>query len=181
MAFAGFVSDRAELARALASSDIYVSAMADETFGVSIIEAQAAGLPVVGVASGAMPLRVDPMLGLLGPVDDTSAMAANVVRIWAGDPAAMGRAARRHVEANFSWERTFARLFDDIYPKALAAGSGAGGGSIPMLVKPGAGGSARRGIQRPIHPAEARTLGCHDGCTVHANRRTSRFYGDHTG
>ena len=55
IAFPGFETDRAELARALASSDIYVSAMADETFGISIIEAQASGLPIVGVAGGAMP------------------------------------------------------------------------------------------------------------------------------
>ena len=41
----GYMKDRAELAGWLASADIYVSAMADETFGVSIIEAQASGLP----------------------------------------------------------------------------------------------------------------------------------------
>ena len=39
-------------------ADIYVSAMADETFGISVIEAQASGLPVVGVAAGAMVDRV---------------------------------------------------------------------------------------------------------------------------
>ncbi|MBA3729503.1 MAG: glycosyltransferase, partial [Sphingomonas sp.] len=39
----GYLSDRSELARWLASSDVYVSAMADETFGVSIVEAQASG------------------------------------------------------------------------------------------------------------------------------------------
>ncbi|HEX5237733.1 MAG TPA: glycosyltransferase, partial [Sphingomicrobium sp.] len=50
----GYTKSRAELARWLASSDIYVSGMADETFGVSIVEAQASGLPVVGVAAGAM-------------------------------------------------------------------------------------------------------------------------------
>ncbi|MBA2466141.1 MAG: glycosyltransferase, partial [Sphingomonas sp.] len=50
----GYFKDRAELAKWLASADIYVSAMADETFGVSIVEAQASGLPVVGVAAGAM-------------------------------------------------------------------------------------------------------------------------------
>ena len=54
----GYVSDRLELARWLASADIYVSGMADETFGISIIEAQASGLPVVGVAAGAMVDRV---------------------------------------------------------------------------------------------------------------------------
>ncbi|TPG07236.1 glycosyltransferase [Sphingomonas oligophenolica] len=120
IAFTGFVDDRAALARALASSDIYVSAMADETFGVSIIEAQASGLPVVGVDSGAMPLRVSPALGRLGPVDDIDAMSANVLDAWRGDHGTMGRAARRHVKDHFSWTRTFERLLGDIYPKALA-------------------------------------------------------------
>lgn len=119
IAFPGFVQDRAALARALASSDIYVSAMADETFGISIVEAQASGLPVVGVASGAMVDRVPAGLGYLGPVDDAEAMAAHVMQVWAGDHAAMGAAARAHVEARFSWDRTFHRLFGDIYPRAM--------------------------------------------------------------
>lgn len=120
IAFPGFEKDRAELARALASSDIYVSAMADETFGISVLEAQACALPVVGVASGAMPDRVPRGLGLLGPVDDTVAMAANVLKIWQGDHQAIGIEARHHVETNFSWKRTFERLLGDIYPKAMA-------------------------------------------------------------
>lgn len=120
VAFTGFETDRPALARALASSDIYVSAMADETFGISVLEAQAAGLPVVGVASGAMPDRVPPGLGRLGPVDDVAAMAANVVALWDDDHRAIGRAARAHVEQGFAWSRTFERLFGDIYPRALA-------------------------------------------------------------
>lgn len=120
VAFPGFERNRAELARALASSDIYVSAMADETFGISVLEAQACALPVVGVASGAMPDRVPAGLGLLGPVDDTDTMAANVLRIWRADHEAIGIDARHHVEANFSWNRTFDRLLGDIYPKAMA-------------------------------------------------------------
>lgn len=120
IAFTGFENDRARLARALASADLYVSAMADETFGISIIEAQAAGLPVVGVASGAMPARVPPGLGLLGPVDDVTTMATNVVRLWQGDLAVTSAAARAHVERHFSWTRTFDHLFGTIYPQALA-------------------------------------------------------------
>jgi len=119
IAFMGFVHDRDVLARALASSDIYVSGMADETFGISIVEAQASGLPVVGVASGAMIDRVPAGLGLLGPVDDTQAMADHVVALWRGDHEAVGIAARAHVEARFSWNRTFERLLSDIYPKAI--------------------------------------------------------------
>ena len=120
IAFPGFEADRAGLARALASSDLYVSAMADETFGISVLEAQSCGLPVIGVASGAMPARVPAGLGLLGPVDDVAAMAANVQALWTGDHRAIGRAARAHVERDFSWRATFGRLFGEIYPAALA-------------------------------------------------------------
>ncbi len=121
VAFPGFIADRDELAVALASSDIYVSAMADETFGISVIEAQASGLPVVGVASGAMVSRVPEGLGLLGPVDDIDAMAANVLAVWNGDYRAMGRHARMLACNRFSWERTFNRLLGEIYPQAIAS------------------------------------------------------------
>lgn len=117
----GYLSDRAELARWLASADMYVSAMADETFGVSVIEAQASGLPVVGVAAGGMLDRVDRETGRLGPVDDSKAMAANILDVWNSDRAAMALAAREHVEGRFSWDRTFQTLFGEIYPRALAA------------------------------------------------------------
>ncbi len=121
VAFTGFMRDREALATMLASSDIYVSAMADETFGISVIEAQASGLPVVGVASGAMPDRVPPQLGLLGPVDDIDSMAANVAELWrSGECRAIGQAARTHVVERYSWERTFYRLFNEIYPLALS-------------------------------------------------------------
>jgi alpha-1,6-mannosyltransferase len=122
VAFPGFEDDRAELARALASSDLYVSAMADETFGISVLEAQASGLPVVGVASGAMPDRVPPGMGLLGPVDDMQAMVANVQALWRGDVAAAGAAARAMVVERYGWNRTFDRLFGEIYPQAMAVG-----------------------------------------------------------
>jgi len=129
VAFPGFEKNRAELARALASSDIYVSAMADETFGISVLEAQACALPIVGVASGAMPDRVPAGLGLLGPVDDTNAMASNVLKIWRDDHEAIGIEARHHVEANFSWKRTFEHLLGDIYPKAMAQAAARAGSS----------------------------------------------------
>ncbi len=120
VAFPGFMDDRDRLARAFASCDIYVSGMADETFGISVIEAQASGLPVVGVAMGAMPERVPPEVGLLGPRDDADAMAANILKVWNGDRAGMGQAARKLVEARYDWAQTFETLFDEIYPAARA-------------------------------------------------------------
>ncbi len=127
----GYVGDRAELARWLASADIYVSGMADETFGISIIEAQASGLPVAGIAAGAMLDRVPAALGRLSPIEDTAAMAANIVELWAGDHRAMGMRARLHAE-QFSWTQTMTRLFGEVYTRAMRA-------------------SARRGVATPAN------------------------------
>jgi alpha-1,6-mannosyltransferase len=114
----GYVTNRAELARWLASSDLYASAMADETFGVSIIEAQASGLPVVGVAAGAMLDRVTEAVGLLGPVGDSEAMASNMIIVLRGDRSAMAAAARAHA-LQFSWDRSMETLFGEVYPAAF--------------------------------------------------------------
>ena len=114
----GYVKNRAELSRWLASADIYVSAMADETFGVSIIEAQASGLPVVGVAAGAMIDRVANGTGRLGPVDDAAAMSANILEVWNSDRTAMGEAARAHA-LQFSWVSSMEALFGHVYPAAF--------------------------------------------------------------
>ena len=116
----GYVRDRADIARWLASSDIYVSGMADETFGISIIEAQASGLPVVGVAAGAMLDRVTPEIGRLGPVNDSAAMTANILDVWSGDRSEMGARACRHA-LQYSWEGSMEALFGRVYPKAIAA------------------------------------------------------------
>lgn len=121
IALPGFETDRRALARALASCDIYVSGMANETFGISVLEAQASGLPVVGVTSGAMMDRVPEGSGLLGPVDDAEAMAANVVRVWRGDYQAMRARSLAIANAHTRWEQTFAQLFDKEYAAALAA------------------------------------------------------------
>jgi alpha-1,6-mannosyltransferase len=115
----GFVRDRSELARWLASADIYVTAFAQETFGVSIVEAQASGLPVVGVAGGALLDRVGSAMGRLGPVNDSEAMAANILEVWNGDRARMAEVAQERAR-QFSWDRSMAALFGRIYRDAFA-------------------------------------------------------------
>jgi alpha-1,6-mannosyltransferase len=115
----GYVRSRPELARWLASADVYASAMADETFGISIIEAQASGLPVVGIAAGAMIDRVTAANGRLGPVGDADAMARNILDIWQSDRRAMSQQARAHA-LQFSWDRSMEALFGRVYPAAFA-------------------------------------------------------------
>jgi alpha-1,6-mannosyltransferase len=114
----GYVKGRPELARWLATADVYVSAMADETFGVSIVEAQASGLPVVGVAAGAMIDRVTDATGRLGPVGDPSVMAANILKVWNSDRAEIREAARANA-LQFSWDSSMEALFGRVYPAAF--------------------------------------------------------------
>jgi alpha-1,6-mannosyltransferase len=114
----GYLDSRAELARWLASADIYVSGMADETFGVSIVEAQASGLPVVGIEAGAMIDRVRDTTGRLGPVGDAAAMAANILAVWRGDRTTMAEQARANA-LQFSWDSSMEALFGRLYPAAF--------------------------------------------------------------
>lgn len=132
----GYCSDRSDLAAWLASADLYVSAMADETFGISVIEAQASGLPVVGVAAGAMVDRVPSGLGLVGEVDDAGVMAANILEVLGGDLAAMSERAREHA-LQFSWRQSMDRLFGQVYRAALrrALAKRVHGGLMPRLVE----------------------------------------------
>ncbi len=131
----GYCRDRDDLAAWLASADLYVSAMADETFGISVIEAQASGLPVVGVASGAMVDRVPSGLGLVGEVDDPAVMASNILDVLSGDIQAMGERARAHA-LQFSWDQSMERLFGQLYLSARqrAAERAAFGAASPVAV-----------------------------------------------
>lgn len=130
----GYVKDRAELARWLASADVYVSAMADETFGVSIVEAQASGLPVVGVAAGAMIDRVTPEVGRLGPVGDADAMAANILDVLQCDHTTIAAEARARA-LQYSWDHSMEALFGRVYPAAFGrrAAEPVAGAAAPAL------------------------------------------------
>ncbi len=115
-----YYSKREEFARLLASADIYATAGPHETFGLSVIEAQASGLPVVGVDAGALPERIVEGTGYLGPPDDAAAMARNFEKA-AEERKQLGENARNYVvEAGYGWETTFETLFA-IYDEALSS------------------------------------------------------------
>jgi alpha-1,6-mannosyltransferase len=95
-----FEADRTALARLLASADIYVSGMAHETFGLSVVEAQACGLPVVGVRAGAMVDRVPDVepVGFLVEPDSPAALCVRIVQTPRDEWRRMGQRARQRVE-----------------------------------------------------------------------------------
>jgi phosphatidylinositol alpha 1,6-mannosyltransferase len=113
-----------ELARIYASLDVFVHSGPHETFGQTLQEAAASGLPVVAPAAGGpIDLVGDGVTGFLVPPRDPSALADAVARL-AADPglrARQGRAARQRVLG-----RTWTALGDELighYEAVLRAGS----------------------------------------------------------
>jgi phosphatidylinositol alpha 1,6-mannosyltransferase len=102
----------ADLARIYASLDVFVHTGPFETFGQTIQEASASGLPVVAPATGGpRDLVDDGETGYLIPPGDPDALAA-AVRALAADPALrarLGGAARRRVLG-----RTWPALTDEL-------------------------------------------------------------------
>ncbi len=71
--------DQAELAALYAAADLFVWPAINEAYGLALLEAQAAGLPVVAGRSGGVPdIVADGVTGLLTPAGDIEAFAATV-------------------------------------------------------------------------------------------------------
>lgn len=112
----------AEVPLALRNLDIFValSRLESESFGVSIVEAAACGLPVVAAAIGGLrEVVVDGTTGILVPPEDPEA-AAGALRRLIENPrlrVEMGRAGRAFAQRTYEWsecvdkmEAVFARM-----------------------------------------------------------------------
>ena len=103
----------AELPAILAGADLFVWPAAREAIGMALLEAAAAGLPVVASATGGVPAVVaHGETGLLAPAGDAAAFA-DCLRALLADPRrrrAMGRAARRRVLARHDIAQAAAAL-----------------------------------------------------------------------
>ena len=96
-----------------------------ETQGRVLLEAQAAGLPVIASRVGGIPETVGPSAGLLVPPGDPSALADAVVRLLdrPGEWQTMGRSGRSHVEMAYDQEKLLDRLMG-IYRRVARDGLG---------------------------------------------------------
>lgn len=100
--FAGWRKDARQL---LAAYDIFAHPSLEEPFGLAVLEASAAGLPVVAYRDGATPeLIVDGETGLLAPPRDIPGLAQRLRALLAGEACrkALGSAGRERVRTHFS-------------------------------------------------------------------------------
>lgn len=94
-----------EVAGWMAAADALVHAGDQETFGLVALEAMACGLPVVCADAGALPEVVPARCGRHAPANDGGGFAEAIRDLFEhDDPAALGRAARAHVESRHSWD-----------------------------------------------------------------------------
>jgi len=106
-----FETDRARLARAYASADLYVAPCPYETFGLAALEAMASGLPVVGVgAAGVGRLLAHADWGRTYRVGDAGDCARAMRELPDARPAGRGGPARALVVERYGWDRTFSAL-----------------------------------------------------------------------
>lgn len=105
-----FERDPVRLAALLASCDAALHANENEIFGLFVLEAMAAGLPVIGARRGGVGELIDTQVGQPAETVEPAGLAAAIEALFARDTAEVGRAARRRAETRHGWDATFEAL-----------------------------------------------------------------------
>jgi glycosyltransferase involved in cell wall biosynthesis len=103
--FAG-VASRQEIGKYYDQADIFINASWLDNMPISVIEAFAAGTPVVTTSPESMPYLVQhERTGLLSPVGDEKALAANVIQVLRDPELALRLAQNAYEESRkYTWE-----------------------------------------------------------------------------
>jgi alpha-1,6-mannosyltransferase len=116
-----FEREPERLAGVIASCDAFLHANENEIFGLVVLEAMAAGLPVVGPNKGGVGELLDEAVGQLASAVDPASLAEAVEALFARDLEALKLAARRRAETRHSWDHTFeglTRLYSQLLTRA---------------------------------------------------------------
>jgi glycosyltransferase involved in cell wall biosynthesis len=111
-----FLGQREDARDWLAGVDLYVNSSISEGISLTILEAMAAGLPVIATGVGGTPEVVDSTCGRLVPARNVEAMSLSIAELG-NAPAirrTLGHAARRRLETRFSIDR-MVREYLDVY------------------------------------------------------------------
>lgn len=123
-----FLGWRQDIGRAMSGWDVYVQTSLDEGIGVSVLEAMAAGLPVVATdVGGTSELVVHGETGLLVPASNPGRLAEVLEALLRDEPARqrMGEAGRRRAYERFGAKQMAERI-SALYSTLLARPNRAG-------------------------------------------------------
>jgi alpha-1,6-mannosyltransferase len=116
-----YIQDNGRLARYYHAADLFIHPGVCETFGLVVLEAQACGLPCVGISGSFMDANVMVGLDQWARRNHPSDLAEAIERFGKLDLAALGAEASRIVHARFSWDKVFTRQWD-IYTRTRLHG-----------------------------------------------------------
>lgn len=118
------LGERRDVPGILGATDLFVLPSEREGAPLAVLEAMAAGVPVVASAVGGVPEMVGDEAGILYPPGDTAALAAALRALLAnpGRRARMGDAAARRAALEFSAEEMALRV-EEVYARIIAAPS----------------------------------------------------------
>ena len=105
--------EQEELVNYYQAADVYVSSSCHESFGKVLIEAMAAGLPVVATATtGSQEIIKDGLNGFLVPIGDSQALARKILYLLNNPDKAkeMGEAGRRMVKEKFDQQKIIKKI-----------------------------------------------------------------------
>jgi alpha-1,6-mannosyltransferase len=131
-----YVQDNAILSRYYHAADLFIHPGVCETFGLVVLEAQACGLPCVGISGSFMDANVLVGLDQWATRNDPNDLAEAIERFEHQDLAALGAEASRLVQSRFAWGKVFARQWD-LYTRARLHGAQALRSIEPVPFSPG--------------------------------------------
>ncbi len=117
-----YIQDNAKLADYYHAADLFIHPGVCETFGLVVLEAQACGLPCVGVRGSFMDANIMVGLDRWAARNDPREIADAVERYNGVDLPALGAEASRLVHARFSWDKVFTRQWS-LYTHACIHGA----------------------------------------------------------
>ncbi len=106
-----FLGSRDDVPALLSAADLFVLPSHEEGLPNAVLEAMAAGLPIVATDVGGVREQLDGGAGVLVPPRDPEALASALGALASapGRRSSLGRAARERAERRFSWTATVAR------------------------------------------------------------------------
>jgi alpha-1,6-mannosyltransferase len=117
-----YIQDNARLADYYHAADLFIHPGVCETFGLVVLEAQACGLPCVGVRGSFMDANIMVGLDQWATRNDPHDLADAIERFGRLDLAPLGAQASKLVHARFSWDKVFTRQWA-LYTRARLHGA----------------------------------------------------------
>lgn len=105
-----FQSEPGVLASLIGACDMLVHPGDQETFGMVVLEALACGVPVLGMAAGAVPELLDGDCGMLVAPRSVEALAQGIADMARRDLRAMGHCGRSRMLRQYDWDVVMPQL-----------------------------------------------------------------------